>query len=666
MRKFILLLFCFCAVSAFSQLPKEYVRKAERELNKSYPDYEVAIGFLKEAKVLDSSQVDVDFLLSLCYMQSTDQQRALPHINTVINSGQKYNPELNFFKGYLHHLEGDFDTAKENYEFYINSLSPEEKKKKNILTVTHYVIAGIRQGHTFDVVPFLNMDKVIDNRIKQCESGSELIKNKKFYEVSNLGTNINTQYDEYAPVYSSADQFLYFTSRRPIPNHLKKESSDELYLEHIFKSQNRDNIWSPSYLESQPINSYTHNVSALTITNEGTDLFIFDHRHHGDIRHSVKSKNGKWSTPVTFDDVFNSENIERSFTINDDKTIAFIERDDKVGHDRDLFYSVKEGEEWSELRNAGDVINSDVNEDGVYLTPDGKTLYFSSDRYNSMGGYDIFKSNYVNGEWTEPENLGYPINSTYDDVFFIISRDGKFAFFSSNRPGGNGGHDIYYTDLFPLPQTQKLVCKVQDPESNEAIYDATVYALKKGSNKKYPMAFNEASQQFEVVLDNVKDEENFTIHVAKKTYVSSNRDIEIKDLEKEFDAGTINIKKIPKEIESFVFNDIYLFDVKSSKFFVKYHKRLETLINAMKKYDVQIVIEGHTDSSGGEEMNQKLSESRAEAVKEYLVQNGVSSKNILTKGYGESKPLNNNANKAEKALNRRVTVAMVYEEGVSK
>lgn len=663
MKKYCLIILCFCLTSLVAQTPKEYVKKADRELNKNFPDYNVAIDYLEKAKKLDPEQVDIDFLLSLCHMQTKHQENALPYINTVINSGQPYNKELNFYKGYLLHRAGDFNEAVKNYKIHLESLSEEERRLKDVLAVTYYIIYGSRQGHTFDTAPITNLHKIVENRIKQCESGSVLLKNKKFYEVSNLGGNINTSFDEYAPVYSSTDQFLYFTSRRPIPNHLKKESSDELYLEHIFKSQNRDGIWSESYLESKPVNSYSHNVSALTITNEGTDLFIFDHRNHGDIMHSVK-ENGKWTIPVPFEEVFNTESIERSFTIDDNKTIAFFERDDQVGHDRDLFYSIKENDKWSEPKNAGDVLNTEMNEDGVFLSPDGKTLYFSSDRYNSMGGYDIFKSTFVNGNWSEPENLGYPINSTYNDVFFVISKDKNFAFFSSDRPGGRGGYDLYYTDLVPIPPTQKLSCKIISGVNNEVIPDALVYALKKGSDEKFPMVFNKAKQVYEVELDNVKGEEDFTIHAAKTSFVSANREIKINDLEAEFDAGNIALTAIPKEIESFVFNDVYLFDVKSSKFFEKYHKRLETLIEAMKKYDVQIVIEGHTDNSGGDLMNQKLSESRAEAVKEYLVLNGVKASNIATVGYGETRSLNSNANAEEKALNRRVSVSMVYEQEV--
>ena len=348
MKKILVLFISLLALGAYSQTtPKAFVKKAEKELNKNYPDYNIAISHLDEAKKLDPEQIDIDFLLALCYLQTPNTKRALPYLNTVINSGKEYNDELDLAKAYIHHLDGDFDLAITNYNKYLERLSEEDKKSKSILSVAYYLLTSIREGHTFDVVTFDGIGKIVENRIKQCESGAHLVKNELYVEIENLGFDINSEYDEYAPVYSAIDTTLYFTSRRPIPNHLKKESSDELYLEHIFEADKKSGEWSDATFEDEPLNSFTHNVSALMISNDGTDIFIFDHRHHGDIMHSVKKSNGKWTNPVAFDESFNSSNIERSFTIDDNKTIAFLERDDEDGGDRDLFYSINEGGKWS-------------------------------------------------------------------------------------------------------------------------------------------------------------------------------------------------------------------------------------------------------------------------------------------------------------------------------
>ena len=524
--------------------------------------------------------------------------------------------------------------------------------------MTNYLVEEVRQGNVFEMVPFINIEKVINNHLNQCKSAVILMKNKLDIEIYNVGYDLNSNYDEYCPVYSQIDSTLYFTSRRPLPGHLKKDGFDELYIEHIFESDKKTGEWSKSRYEKAPLNSFTHNVSALAISDEGNDIFIFDHRNNGDIMHSLRKPNGNWTEPKIFDEVFNTNKVERSFAISDDKQLVVIERDGSTENDRDLYFSNFVDEAWAVPVNIGDIINTDYDEDAVFLHNNGKELYFSSKGHNSIGGYDIFKSVWQDTAWSKPMNLGVPINSVYDDIYFSISDDETFGFFSSNRPGGNGGYDIYSIDFFPIPTTQTFFVKLVDADNGSEVRDAEVFVIDKVSGEKHLMKLM-SDGTHQVTLPNKEDHIEYELVATKKGFVSGKSEFSVADDLKTYSIGRVAMKEIEEDILNLVFNDVYLFDVNSAKFFVKYHDRLSVLIKELSSHDVKILIEGHTDDTGSEKANQKLSKERADEVKDYLVSKGVSPDKIVTVGFGESKPVNSNANKEERQLNRRAVVSLI-------
>lgn len=651
------LLFVFCSLLMGAQSSGDFIKKAQRELSKKYPDYVVAEGHLKEAKTLDAANLDIDYLLALTYVQEQKLVNALPYVETIISSGEPYNEDFDFIKGEILQLKQQFGKAKASFELYKSKLTPAQLVSKDVLAAVYFMITRVRQGHTNTFVPYQNMGMLVDCRISQCESGSHLTKNEKFVKIENLGFDINSKHDEYAPVYSKIDSTLYFTSRRPIPNNLRKDAGDELFLEHIFEADHKKGTWSRAMFEEEPLNSFTHNVSALMISEDGKDLYLFDHRNKGDIMHSLKKSNGGWTQPTTFDEVFNSENVERSFTINHDQTLAFLERDNPKDGNRDLFFSIKENGKWTVPAKASEVLNSPFDEDGVYLSYDGNTLYYSSNGVKSMGGYDIFKSEWNGTEWGTPQNMGYPINSVYDDIFFIISRDEKLGFFSSNRPGGQGGFDVYTVNLKPNPLSQKLICSAYNEETGAPILDAEVVIKETKTGKTYNMTHTGAGN-YALDLKNVDGLTDYTVIAGKENFEPGRRNINLNDSLTTFDAGKLGLKEIKPEIAKFVFNDVYLFELNSSKFIRKNKDRLQVLIDALKIYDVTIMIEGHTDNSGSEAYNLLLSEARAQSVKDYLVSQGARDEQVIISGKGESKPLNNNSSGSLRKLNRRAVVTL--------
>lgn len=210
----------------------------------------------------------------------------------------------------------------------------------------------------------------------------------------------------------------------------------------------------------------------------------------------------------------------------------------------------------------------------------------------------------------------------------------------------------------PIPLEQEIIVHVIDSENASKVKDAKVVLLDELNGTEYEMK-QMPDGSYEAMVPNKMDHEKFKISVRKTGFGNADKEFIVSDSLSVFDAGNISIKEISAEIIKFVFNDVYLFDVNSSKFFEKYHDRLDVLINALKDNNVEINIEGHTDNSAGMAYNQKLSEKRAESVKDYLISKGVNPEQIISKGFGEEKPLNDNSTKELRQLNRRVVVSLI-------
>jgi OmpA-OmpF porin, OOP family len=185
-----------------------------------------------------------------------------------------------------------------------------------------------------------------------------------------------------------------------------------------------------------------------------------------------------------------------------------------------------------------------------------------------------------------------------------------------------------------------------------------VVLIDKVNNQEYPMK-EMPDGTYEVYVKNIENHSNYTITAKKKDFVGGSLDFNIADTLERKMVGVVSLKEIHQDIVKFVFNDVYLFDLNSSKFFEQYHSRLQVLVDALKDHNVTILIEGHTDNSGGLKYNQKLSQKRADEVRQYLITHGAKPEQIITKGYGETKPLNDNSTKGLRDLNRRVTVSLV-------
>lgn len=329
---------------------------------------------------------------------------------------------------------------------------------------------------------------------EEIANARQLMKSPVEFEIENLGPTINTQYPDYAPVISVDENALFFTSAR-----LRKDRSNEditdratgYYLDDIYVSyKDRDGNWQePELLSISDLNpNATVNVSV-----DGQTLYLYqDNEKDGNLYKSVLVGE-TWSEPEPMPDEINSKAWETHLAVTaDEKTIYFVSNRKGTLGGRDIFRIKKLPDgSWSKAQNLGDNINTPYGEDAVFISPDNRTLYFSSEGHNSMGGFDIFYSRLdEDGNWGKAQNIGYPINTVDDDVFFVTSADGKRAYYSSDKKEGFGEKDIYMISL-PDPVAVQLAVlqgRIVAPEGGELPEDIAIYITSPDNNRE-PQVF---------------------------------------------------------------------------------------------------------------------------------------------------------------------------------
>lgn len=305
--------------------------------------------------------------------------------------------------------------------FYDNNMSAQNKKDKKLKETVNKTGSDIGKKENTQNVPVIDSIKV---------------------KINKLGTNINSPYDEYAPNISADGLALFFTSKKPFTEKEKsknKASKEKIY---VSKRNSPNEEWGPAIPLSDSINIPTKNVSNIAISNDGQRLLIyFDDKGNGEIYESVL-KGTEWSAPKSLGAPINTVYHESSASFSPDgKTIYFVSNRKGGKGGRDIWVSTRMDDgKWTEPKNLSE-LNTNEDEEAVYIHPDGNTIYFSSKGYGGLGGYDIFVSKFENGKWSKPENMGTPLNTPGDDYFLVVNADGTIGYFASSV--GEKQKDIY-------------------------------------------------------------------------------------------------------------------------------------------------------------------------------------------------------------------------------
>lgn len=295
----------------------------------------------------------------------------------------------------------------------------------------------------------------VDYYEKQMKNYKKALANPAKVKFTNVGPQINTEFEEAAPSINAEGNTLIFTSRRVTTTGGQRDPNDNKFFQDIYMAQKDTNTgkWKEA-VNMTRLNTPEHEAN-MTITPDGNSIFIYKNTvgktGSGDIWYSRRRKNDDWSKPKEFEGPFNTSYFETSASIASGGKILYFVTENPGGKSigqGDLWMCERiNRKEWGKPVNMGNVLNTPYDEVCVYIHPDGKTLFFSSKGHDSFGGYDIFKSEFKDGKWTAPVNLGYPINTPGDEIHFTVTSDGKKAYMSARRPDSEGDLDIYEVDL---------------------------------------------------------------------------------------------------------------------------------------------------------------------------------------------------------------------------
>jgi len=394
---------------------------ADAEHYFSVRSYDVALPkFLAAIQAGEKSPL-VYYKTGVCYQKSpeTDEQiKSIPYFEYALKNGKDMPASLHYDLGTMYLKDENLQNAVQSFTKF-RDLSSKADKKVMVQA---------------------------DEAIQTCHNAIALMSVPRNFKVTHFNSIINTKYTEYNPVVSADESVMAYTALRP--NTGKTRTGDK-FIEEIYITYNINGAWSEPKVV--PI-AHDYNVGTAGISADGQKMLIFmgGASDPGGLYQISKAAGDTWSKPSLLTPTLNTPKyLESTASITPDgKTIYFAS--DRLGGQGGLdIYrtSLQANGSWSNPVNLGPEVNSKANEDAPFIHPDQKTLFFTSDGHNSMGGRDIFVTRMVGTKWTSPENMGYPVNTTVNDNYFTLIADGTRAYFSSDRKGGMGGQDIYYIDL---------------------------------------------------------------------------------------------------------------------------------------------------------------------------------------------------------------------------
>jgi hypothetical protein len=502
---------------------------------------------------------------------------------------------------------------------------------------------------------------VARKNVLNCEFSIKGMKNPVPFNPVNMGSEINTSDDEYWPSITADGQTLMFT-RQPVARN--GNVSKEYLQEDFYVSYLVDNTWQKAVNAGAPLNT-RQNEGAQTLSSNGRYMYFTACDRSGgmgscDIYFSAFN-DGRWSEPVNLRSPVNTAYWESQPSISaDGRTIFFSSNRPGGMGGKDLWYSkMDEKGQWTEPVNMGNRINTEGDEMSPFIHFDGKTLYFASDGGVGLGGFDIYMTR-LNSDstWSEPQNLGYPINTYNDEMGLVIESGGKKAYFSAIRDKMYG-KDIFYFDLYesarPAPVSY-LKGKVQDKETGKLL-KANYELINLSENKIIIKSSTDGNGNFLVCLPSGY---NYGINVSKSGYLfySENFMFEGEHTAIKPFIKTINLSPI-KVGETMLLTNVF-YEIDSWELKKESVSELNTLADLLlDNKGLLMEIGGYTDSTGSVEYNLTLSEKRAISVVNYLVNRGISSERLKYKGYGNTFPIGDNVTEEGRRLNRRTEAKII-------
>lgn len=590
-----------------------------------------------------------------------DDDKAIDLLDKAIAKDPRYLDAYDLKGNILKNL-GRFEEAKTTFQTIL-SINPDHVYALTDLASIHF------QLHEYDdclriLNQLLPVVGVGDKRaevlaeIDRTEFAKKSFNNPVPFKPVNLGEAVNTRQEEYFPGLDIEEQTLYFT-RRDASLSLYEQNED-LYISDLVENNDLWS-WSPSKNIGAPVNT-RENEGAFSASPDGKYLFFTSCSRPGgigrcDIWYTAREGN-TWTEPQNIGRPINSREWESQPSISADGVTIFFASNRPGGFGgTDIWYSKKVNGQWGNPKNLGPGINTERDEQFPFIHNDGTTLYFTSEGLPGMGKSDVFLTRLVNGSWSKPMNLGYPINTSGDEWNFIVNRKGDVAYFSSTGLKPNyGGMDIYSIELYEEARPKKTSYVrgiVMDKFTGKALKaDIELFSLKTGL--KVTETFSDAANG--KFLLNLPANSDYALRAGATGYAyhSENFSLTESSLNEPYEL-IIKLEPIKKDVRMVMKN--VLFEVDKSLLKSESYVELDQLVDYLNRNaTLHIEIGGHTDNTGTEQRNKTLSEERAQSVYKYLISKDINADRLTFKGYGSSQPVATNDTPDGRALNRRTEI----------
>lgn len=631
------------------------------------------------ATQMNPENAKAQFMAGQSIMLTVNKEKSLSYFRKAWELNPDVDEDVLYFLGQAYHQNLKFDSAILFYDRYNRMLARSLKLEKS------------------------NKINEVNRKIFECRNAVIFVENPVDVTIAHLGNNVNSEYPDYAPTINANETLMVFTSRRPEGNLNATVAADLEYYEDIYYSEFANGEWSPSKNMRGPLNTNYHN-SSVAISQDGKEMILYQDNNGGDLFISKKNDNFEWSTPKPMEGI-NSEYLENSASLRADNSVVFFTSDRPGGYGGTDIYRAElgKGGRWGNITNLGPTVNTEMDEDGVFISASGKHLYFSSNGHAGMGDMDLYRiqRDSINGLWGKPVNLGYPINSPENDIYFVLNADESTAYISSVRQENSGEQDIYkvnmknwkpldlkqekYADLFAenssiknvstdqqaitvtnssQPGTTasttseaKVSIAIQDAVSRDQLNAQVVLRSKDG--KEHEMTSPERGVYEATLTNDSHTPMVYKLEINSIGYSAQTATIYLGGLSSTVMtfSDTIRLQKLSTNVPALI--DIYFgHDSDEPLSF----NGIQDFIAMMERSPSMLIeIGGHTDSLGPNEYNQLLSQRRANAVKNYLQRLGIDPGRIRAIGYGETRPVAPNDSQEGRRLNRRTEFIILQQ-----
>jgi outer membrane protein OmpA-like peptidoglycan-associated protein/tetratricopeptide (TPR) repeat protein len=607
---------------------------------------------LQKALQLEPDYVDANFayaeeLIKTAITKQASFDQAATYFLKVIQVCPKYHSDPYYFVGFSYYEAEKYPEAVTYLEKFLKFKDDDEKKfSKNY------------DDYLYEAKQMLKYAKFYN----------DIFQHPVPFDPQSV-PGLCTSHDEYLATISPDNQYAFFTRKLPYTSMDQAEASDDNIREYFMESQRQAN---GNFDEGTPMPAPFNkgqNQGGPTISIDNKSLYFTICRDEGgaklncDIYYS-NFTNGKWTVIQNMGTAVNDATAwDSQPSIAADGMTLFFASDRAGGMGKtDIYKTIKDPKtgEWSPPINLGAPINTPGNDKSPFIHSDSHTLYFSSDGHLGIGGYDIYYSRADStGNWKEPVNIGYPINSAGDDLGFFVSTDGKTGYFCSNDPNRTngktvGGWDIYQFALYSAARPDKVSLvkgKIATPDGG-SLAGATIEITNSKTQKKAPVMTDSTTGTFATVV-NESDNADYVITVKKKGYAFNSGVITAKDT---FRGKPVTMDFAIKPIAigtNYTLHNIYY---KSNSAILEPVSL--TVVKEFAKFlkenpSIKIKISGYTDNVGSAQDNLALSKDRAFTVKQAIEDAGIKSDRISFQGYGAANPIASNDTEDGRQQNRR-------------